>query len=105
MLESMSIVSGLVARPRPACPCSFQQLPSYLVQAAGVAEGKTAQERPERRRGRHPGAEKFAGTPRAQHVVRSGRGAVPAFQLGRFPGPPPEPGLRLSPHPALHRSC
>ena len=58
----------LVARPRPACPCSFQQLPSYLVQAAGVAEGKTAQESPQRRRGRHPGAEKLAGTPRAQHV-------------------------------------
>ncbi|GAA4743286.1 hypothetical protein GCM10023350_29980 [Nocardioides endophyticus] len=34
--------------------------------------------------------------------VRSARGAVPAFRLVRFPGPPPEPDVRLSPHPALH---
>ena len=34
--------------------------------------------------------------------VRSTRGAVPAFRLVRFPGPPPEPDVRLSPHPALH---
>src|SRR5699024_686948 len=34
--------------------------------------------------------------------VRSTRGAVAAFPPLRFPGPPPEPGVRLSPHPALH---
>jgi hypothetical protein len=34
--------------------------------------------------------------------VGSDRGAVPAFRLVRFPGPSPEPDVRLSPHPALH---
>jgi len=34
--------------------------------------------------------------------VRSARGAVPAFGRGRFPGPPPEPDVRVAAHPALH---
>lgn len=34
--------------------------------------------------------------------VRSAQGAVSAFRLVCFPGPPPEPDVRLSPHPALH---
>jgi len=34
--------------------------------------------------------------------VRSTRGAVPVSRPVRFPGPPPEPDVRLSPHPALH---
>ncbi|MGH3926505.1 MAG: hypothetical protein ACRDTT_27190, partial [Pseudonocardiaceae bacterium] len=34
--------------------------------------------------------------------VRSARGAVPAFRLVGFSGPPPEPDVRFSPHPALH---
>ena len=32
----------------------------------------------------------------------SGRGAVPALRLVRFPGPPSEPDVRVSTHPALH---
>ena len=35
--------------------------------------------------------------------VRSARGAVTVFRPFRFPGPPPEPGVRVSPHPALHK--
>src|SRR5688500_13384093 len=35
--------------------------------------------------------------------VRSSRGAVPAFRLVRFLGPPPEPGVRVPSHPALHK--
>ncbi len=34
--------------------------------------------------------------------VRSARGAVSVLRPVRFPGPPPEPDVRLSPHPALH---
>jgi hypothetical protein len=34
--------------------------------------------------------------------VGSGRGAVLAFRPARFLGPPSEPGMRLSTHPALH---
>jgi hypothetical protein len=34
--------------------------------------------------------------------VGSDRGAVPASRLVRFPGPSPEPDVRLPPHPALH---
>ena len=37
-------------------------------------------------------------------VVGSDQGAVPAFRPVRFPGPPSEPDVRLSPHPALHVS-
>jgi len=37
-------------------------------------------------------------------VVGSDQGAVSAFQPVRFPGPPSEPDVRLSPHPALHVS-
>ncbi|PWU54776.1 hypothetical protein DLJ47_11755 [Micromonospora sp. S4605] len=36
--------------------------------------------------------------------MRSGRGAVSVFRPVRFRGPPPEPDVRLSPHPALHKS-
>lgn len=35
--------------------------------------------------------------------VGSDRGAVPAFPSVRFPGPPSEPGVRLSTHRALHK--
>ena len=35
--------------------------------------------------------------------VRSARGAVTVFLPFRFPGPPPEPGVRVSSHPALHK--
>jgi hypothetical protein len=35
-------------------------------------------------------------------LVGSDRGAVHAFRHARFPGPSPEPDMRLSPHPALH---
>jgi hypothetical protein len=35
----------------------------------------------------------------------SGRGAVSALRLARFPGPLAAPGVRLSPHRALHVSC
>jgi len=34
--------------------------------------------------------------------VGSAGGAVPASRLARFHRPPPEPDVRLSPHPALH---
>ena len=36
--------------------------------------------------------------------VGSDQGAVSAFRLVRFPGPPSEPDVRLSPHPALHQT-
>jgi hypothetical protein len=36
--------------------------------------------------------------------VESDRSAVPAFRLARFSGPLPEPGGRLTPHPALHET-
>ena len=35
--------------------------------------------------------------------VGSDRSALPAFELVGFSGPPAEPDVRLSPHPALHR--
>ena len=35
--------------------------------------------------------------------VGSDRSALPASQLVGFSGPPAEPDVRLSPHPALHR--
>ena len=35
----------------------------------------------------------------------SGRGAVPALPPVRFLDPPSEPGVRLPPHRALHRTC
>ena len=35
-------------------------------------------------------------------VVGSGRGALPGLLPVGFPGPPAEPGVRLSPHRALH---
>lgn len=35
-------------------------------------------------------------------IVGSARGAVAALLLLRFPGPPAEPGVRFSPHRALH---
>jgi hypothetical protein len=35
-------------------------------------------------------------------LVESDRGAVPALPPVRFPGPRPEPDVRLPPHPALH---
>ena len=39
---------------------------------------------------------------RSRRLVGSARGAVSALPPARFPGPPPEPDVRLSPHPALH---
>lgn len=36
--------------------------------------------------------------------VGSDRGAVTVFRQVRFPGPSPEPDVRLSTHPALHES-
>jgi hypothetical protein len=36
-------------------------------------------------------------------VVKSVRGAVPVFRPARFPGPLPEPAVRLSPQRALHK--
>ncbi|QBI18433.1 hypothetical protein ER308_01850 [Egibacter rhizosphaerae] len=35
--------------------------------------------------------------------VGSERGAVPGLRRVRFPAPPAEPDVRLSPHPALHK--
>jgi hypothetical protein len=35
--------------------------------------------------------------------VGSGQGAVSVFRLARFPGPPAEPDVPVSEHPALHR--
>ena len=40
---------------------------------------------------------------RAVGVVKSVRGAVPVFRPARFPGPLPEPAVRLSPQRALHK--
>ncbi len=37
-------------------------------------------------------------------VVGSSQGAVPTFRPVRFPDPPSEPDVRLSPHRALHVS-
>ena len=37
-------------------------------------------------------------------VVKSVRGAVPVFRPARFPGPLPEPAVRLSPQRALRKS-
>jgi hypothetical protein len=36
--------------------------------------------------------------------VRSDRGAVPTLLSVRFPGPPPEPGVHVAAHRALHRA-
>lgn len=35
-------------------------------------------------------------------VVGSGRGALPGLLPVGFPGPPAEPGVRITPHRALH---
>jgi hypothetical protein len=40
---------------------------------------------------------------RSPAVVKSVRGAVPVFRPARFPGPLPEPAVRLSPQRALHK--
>jgi hypothetical protein len=40
--------------------------------------------------------------PRNAHVG-SDQGAVSAFRLARFPGPPAEPDMPVSEHPALHK--
>ena len=40
---------------------------------------------------------------RAVGVVKSVRGAVPVFRPARFPGPLPEPAVRLSPQRALRK--
>jgi hypothetical protein len=40
--------------------------------------------------------------PVAAREVGSSRGAVPPLPAARLPGPPPEPDVRLPPHPALH---
>ena len=41
---------------------------------------------------------------RPVRVVKSVRGAVPVFRPARFPGPLPEPAVRLSPQRALRKS-
>jgi hypothetical protein len=41
---------------------------------------------------------------RTMPVVKSVRGAVPVFRPARFPGPLPEPAVRLSPQRALRKS-
>jgi hypothetical protein len=41
---------------------------------------------------------------RTVRVVKSVRGAVPVFRPARFPGPLPEPAVRLSPQRALRKS-
>jgi hypothetical protein len=41
---------------------------------------------------------------RTMAVVKSVRGAVPVFRPARFPGPLPEPAVRLSPQRALRKS-
>jgi hypothetical protein len=40
----------------------------------------------------------------SNRLVESDRGAVLALPPARFPGPLPEPDVRLPPHPALHES-
>ena len=40
----------------------------------------------------------------AVRAVKSVRGAVPVFRPARFPGPLPEPAVRLSPQRALRKS-
>jgi hypothetical protein len=42
-------------------------------------------------------------SPSSTQDVGSSRSALPAFELVGFSGPPAEPDVRLSPHPALHR--
>ena len=44
-------------------------------------------------------------TTRTPGAVGSDRGALPGSLLVGFPGPPAAPGVRLSPHRALHVSC
>ena len=44
----------------------------------------------------------FVRTKDKGRLVGSDQGAVPAFQPVRFPGPPSEPDVRVSTHPALH---
>ncbi|NNN14774.1 MAG: hypothetical protein HKL82_02815 [Acidimicrobiaceae bacterium] len=46
-----------------------------------------------------------AGATWAHPNVGSDRGALPASRQVGFPGPPSEPDVRLSPHPALHVLC
>jgi hypothetical protein len=43
-----------------------------------------------------------AAVERVTGEVRSARGAVSVSRRVRFPGPPPEPDVRVATHPALH---
>ena len=69
---------------------------SYLTRLSG---GGTSRDHAGRRVPRQRG--------RADHTraVGSDRGALPGSLLVGFPGPPAAPGVRLSPHRALHVSC
>lgn len=66
---------------------------------AAAAATATTRPTPPDRRAQDLGDSPAAAAPRP---VGSDRGAVPAFLLVRFPGPPTAPDKHVSAHPALH---
>ena len=67
-----------------------------LAVGGGLVDGTEAEEGLEGGQGR--------AAPVVAEDVGSGRGAVSAFRLVRFPDPPTEPGVHVSAHRALHKS-